>query len=198
MAAHDQILRLPIENAAARARPENVMEQTVGSGSVTQQQFRDAMSRLGAAVNIVTTDGPAGRHGLTASAVCSVTDAPPTLLVCINRAASAHGALKANGALCVNILAGRHEPLSADFGRSGATPEQRFARGSWTSLVTGAPVLIDAVASFDCSIATVAERGTHSVFFCEVQEIVSGANPEVLIYFNRLYHRIGSTAPSKS
>jgi flavin reductase len=175
----------------------NVMEQTVGSRTVTQQQFRDAMSRLGAAVNIVTTDGPAGRHGLTASAVCSVTDTPPTLLVCINRSSSAHGALRANHALCINILAGRHEALSAEFGRSGAAPEERFARGSWTRLATGAPVLVDAVAIFDCSIAGLTEIGTHSVFFCEVQQIMTGLNPEVLIHFNRRYHRIGSPTPPK-
>ncbi len=36
------------------------------------------MARLAAAVNIVTTDGPAGRAGFTATAVCSVTDEPPT------------------------------------------------------------------------------------------------------------------------
>ncbi|RYF64988.1 MAG: FMN reductase, partial [Comamonadaceae bacterium] len=35
--------------------------------------YRNAMSRLGAAVNIITTDGPAVRAGFTASAVCSVT-----------------------------------------------------------------------------------------------------------------------------
>ena len=46
---------------------------------VDQQTFRDAMSCMGAAVNIITTDGPAGRAGFTASAVCSVTDTPPTL-----------------------------------------------------------------------------------------------------------------------
>ncbi len=45
--------------------------------------FRDAMAHVGAAVNIITTDGPAGRAGFTASAVCSVTDTPPTLLVCL-------------------------------------------------------------------------------------------------------------------
>ncbi len=50
--------------------------------------FRDAMAHVGAAVNIITTDGPAGRAGFTASAVCSVTDTPPTLLVCLNRSAS--------------------------------------------------------------------------------------------------------------
>jgi len=53
--------------------------------TVSREQFRDAMARLGAAVNIVTTDGTAGRAGFTASAVCSVTDDPPTLLVCLNR-----------------------------------------------------------------------------------------------------------------
>ena len=47
--------------------------------------FRQAMSRLGAAVHVITTEGPAGKTGFTATAVCSVSDAPPTLLVCLNR-----------------------------------------------------------------------------------------------------------------
>jgi flavin reductase len=164
--------------------------------TVDQQAFRDAMSRLGAAVNIITTDGPAGRHGLTASAVCSVTDSPPTLLVCVRRAARAHDVLKVNGALCVNILAGRHQNLSDDFGRSGIAVDQRFAGGSWTHLATRAPVLIDAAASLDCRIAQVAEVGTHSVLFCEVEDIAIAPQPEGLIYFNRLYHRLGSPLTS--
>jgi len=106
--------------------------------------------------------------------------------------ARAHEVLKVNGALCVNILAGRHQDLSDQFGRHGIAVEQRFAGGSWTQLVTGAPVLTDAVASLDCRIARVAEVGTHSVLFCEVEEIATALQPEGLIYFNRLYHRIGS------
>ena len=73
--------------------------------TVSRQDFRDAMARLGAAVNIITTGGPAGRGGFTASAVCSVTDEPPTLLVCMNRNATAAPALKANGNVCVNVVA---------------------------------------------------------------------------------------------
>ena len=53
--------------------------------AVEKQAYREAMARLGAAVNVITTDGPGGRAGFTASAVCSVTDTPPTLLVCANR-----------------------------------------------------------------------------------------------------------------
>ena len=49
--------------------------------AMEKQAYREAMARLGAAVNVITTDGPGGRAGFTASAVCSVTDSPPTLLI---------------------------------------------------------------------------------------------------------------------
>jgi flavin reductase len=161
--------------------------------SIDQKIFRDAMCKLGAAVSVVTTDGPAGRHGLTASAVCSVTDSPPTLLVCVNRAAGAHGVLKENGRLCINVLAGHHEELSSRFGQRGITVEQRFAAGSWRRLITGTPALEGAVVSFDCRVAGITEIGTHSVFFCAVEGIVAASQPEQgLIYFNRNYHRIGT------
>jgi len=70
--------------------------------------FREGMSRLGAAVNIITTDGPAGRAGFTASTVCSVTDSPPTLLVCLNRSSSVYDRFADNNALCVNTLKPDH------------------------------------------------------------------------------------------
>jgi hypothetical protein len=60
---------------------------------VAGKDYRDAMACLGAAVNIVTTDGNAGRAGFTASAICSVTDDPPTLLVCMNRGSSAYASV---------------------------------------------------------------------------------------------------------
>ena len=68
--------------------------------------FRNAMAQLGSAITIITTDGPAGRFGFTASAVCSVTDSPPTLLVCMNRSSFAHGKFQHNGVLCVSNCPG--------------------------------------------------------------------------------------------
>src|ERR1700737_5557370 len=93
---------------------------------VDHNMFRSAMSRLGAAVNLITSDGPGGRHGLTASAVCSVTDDPPTVLVCINRASASNALLKDNGVLCVNVLASHHEELSQRFSRRTASSAERF------------------------------------------------------------------------
>jgi flavin reductase len=160
---------------------------------VDRKSFREAMARLGAAVNVVTSGGPAGSFGFTASAVCSVTDDPPTMLVCMNRGSTSNEAFKANGVLCVNTLAADQEQLSTIFAGFTDHPiEHRFtpAVAAWSTLVTGAPVLDGAVVSFDCRIAQTTEVGTHSVFFCEVDAIRQGNAQEPLIYFGRAYHRI--------
>jgi flavin reductase len=155
--------------------------------------FREAMSRLGAAVNIITTTGPDGDAGFTASAVCSVTDEPPTLLVCINKTASLHDTIKANGILCVNVLTHADEELSPVFAGAGAVPmAARFALASWRRLVTGSPVLERAAAGLDCRIDQVVEVGTHSVVFCAVQAIHLGAASSGLIYHGRAYHKVSA------
>lgn len=156
----------------------------------TRMAFREGMSRLAAAVNIVTTDGPGGMAGFTASAVCSVTDRPPTLIVCLNRSNSVAGVFEANRVLCVNTLSPRHEALSNLFG--GGTPQaERFSSASWLAETTGSPRLADAVVSFDCEVADMVQSGTHHVLFCRVVDIRHGGQEdEGLVYFRRRYHRV--------
>ncbi len=156
---------------------------------VDRQDYRNAMARLGTAVSVITTDGPTGRLGFTASAVCSVTDSPPTLLVCMNRGSALNVAFKENGLLCVNTLASSQEALSPLFaGFNDVSMESRFAAAGWTTLQTGSPVLTGALVSFDCRISQTTEVGTHSVMFCEVEAIQSGPVQEGLMYFGRSYH----------
>lgn len=156
--------------------------------SAVQLAFREGMSRLGAAVNLVTTDGPAGRYGMTATAVCSVTDMPPTLLVCINQGARSHDMFVENGVLCVNVLAGGHDALAARFAR--ANDEDRFAASVWEKGITGAPMLPEALVAFDCRIVDRLGRGTHSVFMCEVVSTRLGADKHGLLWFGRRYHQL--------
>jgi flavin reductase len=161
--------------------------------SAERAAFRNAMARLGAAVNIVTTDGAAGRAGLTASAVCSVTDNPPTLLVCVNRASAMNAALKANRVLCVNVLGGAQRALSDVFaGRPRLPAEARFAQAEWEAGETGAPVLRGAVAALECRVAEVLEKGTHSVFFAEVARAWVGPAVPALLWWGRDYHELGA------
>ncbi|MEL2243047.1 pyrimidine utilization flavin reductase protein F [Leclercia adecarboxylata] len=157
--------------------------------NIDKQTFRDAMACLGAAVNIITTDGPAGQAGFTASAVCSVTDSPPTLLVCLNRGASVWPVFNDNRTLCVNTLSAGQESLSNLFG--GKTPmADRFAAADWQTGATGCPRLDDALASFDCRISQVVSVGTHDILFCEIVAITRHPVPQGLVWFDRGYHAL--------
>ncbi|GBQ96086.1 flavin mononucleotide reductase YcdH [Acetobacter nitrogenifigens DSM 23921 = NBRC 105050] len=157
--------------------------------SVDAAVFREAMSRLGAAVTIVTTGSLDAPVGFTASAVCSVTDTPPTLLVCLNRSTRARPAFAELGAICVNVLSAGQDALSNHFA-SPMEMSERFALGHWTTLETGAPTLEEAVASFDCRITQMVEVGTHTVIFGAVQAIRLGGDVGGLVYFNRAYHHL--------
>jgi len=160
---------------------------------IEANDFKNAMALLTTAVSVVTTKGTSGCHGFTASAVCSVTDTPPTLLVCMNHSARSHAHFMDNKILSVNVLSAQHEALSNAFA-SKLESKARFEQGSWTQLKTGAPVLEDALVSFDCEIEQIQEIGTHSVFMCRVVAIKQSEQPngqqESLIYFNRAYHQL--------
>lgn len=151
-------------------------------------EFRDGMARLGSAVNVITTAGDAGMAGFTATAVCSVTDQPPTLLVCMNRGSFSHPIFTGNGVLCVNALAASQQAVSAVFADRNLSLEERFEKVAWSAMTSGAPAIDGALVSFDARITGTHEVGTHSVFFCEVIAIRRGDEGRGgLVYFNRRY-----------
>jgi flavin reductase len=159
---------------------------------VDPARFREAMSRVGAAVHIVTTDGPAGLAGITASAVTSITVEPPMMLFCINKRSLSAAKVIENGVFCINTLARADQHLSDIFaGRSGHKPEERFAStGAWTVLSTGAPVLASALVAFDCRLVEAKPLGTHLMMIGTVEAIEIAAKAEALIYAHREYWQL--------
>lgn len=154
--------------------------------------FRDAMSQLGSAVCVVTTDGEAGRYGITVSAVTSVSDDPPCLIVCVNRESGANAVIKDNGRLGVNVLAFDQQPVSDAFSSPAIAPDVRFETGSWRKSHLANPRLESTAAYFDCEVDKAVEYGTHTVFFCKVSDVHASATRNCLIYHGRAYHGLRS------
>jgi len=163
---------------------------------VFNDDFRDGMALLAGAVSVVTTDGPCGRAGFTASAVCSGTDQPPTILVCMNRSSFAHRFFVENGVLCVNVLSSEQETHSRLFSDREATMPQRFAAVAWRPLETGSPALEGALVNFDADIVQTHEVGTHSLFYAQLRCVrLLEADAGGLVYFNRTYRRLEADPP---
>ena len=153
---------------------------------VDKTTFRNGMSRLGTSVNVVSTIAGEKRYGFTASAVCSVSDTPPTLLVCINRASSCFHAFENARHFCVNTLMPGHEDISNTFG--GKTPaEDRFAIGEWRAGLTGVPILANASVSFECELTNAVDEATHRVLFGRVIDIRENEEQAALLYCMRRY-----------
>ena len=153
---------------------------------VDRAAFREGMSRLGSAVSVVTTRSAGVRSGFTASAVCSVSDTPATLLVCINRASSCFRAFEGARHFCVNTLMPGQEDISNVFGGRNAM-EDRFAIGAWTKGLTGVPVLTGASVSFECELTNAVDEATHRVFFGRVIDIRQHEEQAALLYCMRRY-----------
>jgi chlorophenol-4-monooxygenase component 1 len=150
--------------------------------------FRDTIANVVTSVSIVATDGAHGRAGLTCSAVCTASDSPPILVVCVHRQSAARSAIEGNGVLCVNALRAEHSDLSQMFAGVGAVPmAERFANGKWGVLATGAPVLRDALAALDCRVTAVREAGAHCMFLAEVVAAAHANDADPLIFHRRAY-----------
>lgn len=169
------------------------------SNEEMKRRFRDAMACLPAAVNVITTDGPRGRCGLTASAVCSVTDSPPTMLVCINQASYVHDILRENRHVCINVLAGEYQDLARDFaGMTACAMDDRFTRHAWTPGHCDVPVLSHAIANLEGTIVELKSVGSHSVMFVRIDDISVRSDGDGLIYFARQFHRLARPAAAAS
>ena len=155
------------------------------NGLIKREDFLEAMSRVAQTVSIVTTDGPAGRAGVTVSAMCSVSADPPMVLVCIHHQSRAVSSIQQNKAFCINVLADDMEVFANKFASIVSTTVM-FEDGDWETAVTESPILVGAVTSFDCRVEEIHRAGSHLIFFGKVEKVILGEG-RPLIYGARSY-----------
>ncbi len=157
---------------------------------VAAQDFVSAMGLAATGVSVVTTDGPAGRFGLTVSAVSSVSAEPPLVLICINRRSPAVAALDENGSFAVNLLAAHNRAYAETFsGRPREGKPFDFGNHDWRDGDTGLPLVKDATAAFECDTHSSIDAGTHRIYIGRVVAAHKG-DADPLVYCNRAFRRI--------
>jgi flavin reductase (DIM6/NTAB) family NADH-FMN oxidoreductase RutF/DNA-binding transcriptional LysR family regulator len=166
-----------------------------------RERFLQGMSCAAATVNVVTTDGAAGREGVTVSAMSAVSadGIAPTLLVCVHQKSPAAKTIIDNGCFCVNVLRDDQSYVSDTFaGRIKTADGGKFSCGSWATMTTGAPRFVDPLTAFDCTVKSSERVGTHHVFIGEVQEIFLATSGHPLIYAHRAYGSPVKIAPARA
>jgi flavin reductase (DIM6/NTAB) family NADH-FMN oxidoreductase RutF len=166
--------------------------QTPGPGTMTDIDahdaavgFKAAMRRLAASVTIVTTR----ESGMTATAVTSLSGAPPSLLACVNRSASIHVTLQPRTRFCVNILAQTQAEIARQC--SGALPPaERFNTEAWRRDRFGVPFLEAAQANLFCEVDALTDYGTHTIVIGRVLEVLLAETADgPLVYLDGAFVR---------
>ncbi|MBB3396014.1 flavin reductase family protein [Rhizobium sp. BK060] len=151
--------------------------------SCSRDDFRMAMRKLLGGVTLICTRSGDRSYGMTATAVCSVSADPPTLLVCLNRNGSTCAAVSESGLFSVNLLNPENVDLAGAFSSAAADQQDRFSAGEWTVLETGVPVLRGSAASFDCEVTEEIDSGSHRIFIGRVRTVSKSRGDTALGYF---------------
>jgi flavin reductase (DIM6/NTAB) family NADH-FMN oxidoreductase RutF len=150
--------------------------------------FREAMRGVASTVFLITTRAPDGNAGMTATAVCSLSFDPVSVLVCVNRATAFMNAVEASGRFVVNILSREDEAVAKAFG-SAAGREHRFMLGDWYDL-DGLPALRSSMSAISCEVAGHMDFGSHRVLVGEVRQVDNHQGRAELLYCQGEYHSL--------
>jgi flavin reductase (DIM6/NTAB) family NADH-FMN oxidoreductase RutF len=157
-----------------------------GAAPCEAERYRHVIGHFATGVTVITSVHGTIDHGATASAVSSVSLDPPSLLVCLNRAAATETAVRESGSFVVNILREDQGELALRFaGRHG----DKFAGVGYERSERGNAMLAGALAHLECRVRDAVTGGTHTVFFGEVLRAEAGEG-DPLAYFRGRFGRL--------
>ncbi len=154
--------------------------QEVGSA------FRAAMRGITSTVTIVTATDGERRHGMTMTAVSSLSMEPPSMIACVNRSSYLHDIMLGATRFCVNVLHSDQTGISSAF--SGRLPSaERFRNGVWDRDPASTDYLLDAQANIFCERIGAIPFGTHTIFIGAVKSVLLRDDTTPLLYRNAGY-----------
>ena len=163
-------------------------DTTTGDHAVSPDEFRAAMRRLTGGVSVITAGRGAEISGMTVSSVSSLSADPPTLIVSVNRSASALALMKSYGFFGVSILTSDQLHIAERFaGKDGLKGADRFATSRWITGISGVPLLADALAAVDCKVEETIERHSHAIVIGRVLDVRVSTRLAALGYWNGQY-----------
>jgi len=153
--------------------------------------FRRVAGQFVAGITVVTTASDSGFRGITANSFTTVSLAPPLVLFCLTNTSTFTPLLAQSGVFAVSVLSVKDQFLSDRFANRAPLVDARFTGVPHRIERSGAPVLSNAIAWFDCRVWADYDGGDHRIIVGEV--LALGENEgEPLAYYRSRYARIAT------
>ena len=153
--------------------------------------MRSGMRRLASGVSVLSSRDDTGlAHTMTVSSVTSVSDAPSSLLVCVNRDTKIAPIMTLGRNFTINVLGMQHQDVSIACS-TGLQTEERLKVGKWINHINSPPYLEDAEARFLCEITGIYPHGSHDIIVGDIVEVKVSEQPvNALVYADGGYHTL--------
>jgi flavin reductase (DIM6/NTAB) family NADH-FMN oxidoreductase RutF len=138
--------------------------QLAPAGSTDTGLLRRAFGTFATGVTVITVGGE-NPHGMTANSFTGVSLRPPLVLVCVDRTALMHERM-GQGLFGISVLSAGQEPVAryfADLSRPLGSGQFDVV-DHYPGPLTGAPLIQDALAHFECELANAFDGGDHTIF----------------------------------
>lgn len=117
---------------------------------------------------VATSRGAAGCAGGTINWLSQSSFSPPLVMVGIQRESSLHQAIATSRVFAVHILGQSQKNMAMTFFKGATAAGDTLNGFRFETGVTGAPVLLDPPAWFECRVVEEVCRGDHTIFVGEV------------------------------
>jgi flavin reductase ActVB len=167
------------------------MSQAQLSNSELTNAFREAMRGMANSVVMVTTWFEGQPWGLTVSACCAVSAAPPMLLISVGAHTVTAQAIRHSRRFGVNVLSDKQVEL-AQFGARPQAPKFCLEHCECSSLsLERAPVIQSAVAHFSCRAEQEVLAADHVICIGLVESVSRSVSDRPLLHYERQFHKLG-------
>lgn len=154
--------------------------------TVTESDFRDALSRFASGVTVVTGVRPdGGLAGVTATAFTSVSLRPPLIAICLDKTTTCIEAFTRGSHFAIHVLGERQKSLSVHFAQRSL---DKFRTVNYRLNRQGCPLLEGGLAVIECSRAAVHDAGDHFLILGRVETLNTVANGVPLLHFRGDYY----------
>ncbi len=157
--------------------------------------YRSALGGFGTGVALVAAHDAEGRaHGMIINSLTSVSLHPPIMLWCLANSSNAFKVFTQAPAFSLNILRSDDHEVAQRFSKRGdrIIPPEHIC-----TMDTGAPVLLEALASLDCRLRLRQPMGDHEVIYGDVISYRAQAGADALGFFRGRFVRLSSGEPEE-
>ncbi len=157
---------------------------------LNENQLRLVMRKWASGVSVVTSHFERIKHGMTVSSFTSVSLTPPLITISLMKSSRTLDLVRQSGSFGITILTRQQEEISKIFAGQVSESDDRFSGIDTFTLLTGAPMIANGLAFFDCKISEILDFDTNTLIIGEVIATKLGDQNDPLLYFDQHYREL--------